>query len=265
MMPRVQSVERSIDILFALANGSRTLTDVARATSLSKGTAFRLLASLGHQQLVIKDPAANVYLLGPGFLRMFQGVMGDLGSLATIARPALQDLWEATSETIAMHVPIGAERVCVAELPSPEPIRYTSTVGATAPLHVGSAGKVLLAFLSPEKLVKTLAALPLISLTEATITDEAALRQELVAVARQGWAMSAGERITGAAAVSVPVRGQSDVLAALSILGPAGRLSTRRRLALLPELQGAAQRIEAAVATTGTAIDNQAGSVPRER
>ena len=265
MSPRVQSVERTIDILFALANGSRTLTDVARTTGLSKGTAFRLLASLGYQQLVVKDPAANVYLLGPGFLRLFQGVMGDLGSLSTIARPAIQALWETTSETIAMHVSIGAERICVAELPSPEPIRYTSTVGATAPLHVGAAGKVLLAFLSPEKLSKTLAALPLTSLTEATITDEAALRQELAAVNRQGWAMSAGERITGAAAISAPVRGHPDVIASLSILGPAGRLSAQRRLSMLPELQDAAQRIEAALASTGAAIDDQTGSVPRER
>lgn len=265
MSPRVQSVERSIDILLALANGSRTLTEVARATGLSKGTAFRLLASLGHQQLVVKEPAANIYLLGPGFLRMFQGMMGDLGSLATIARPALQELWEATSETIAMHVPIGSERVCVAELPSPEPIRYTSTVGATAPLHVGSAGKVLLASLPPEKLAKTLAALPLTSLTQATITEEAALRQELSAVARQGWAMSAGERISGAAAISVPVRGQPDVLAALSILGPAGRLTTQRRLAMLPDLQRAAQRIEAMLAATGAAIEDDIGSVPGEQ
>ena len=198
MTNRVQAVERSIGILMALANGARTLTDVTRATGLSKGTAFRLLASLNYEQLVVKDPAANVYLLGPGFLRMFQGVMGDLGSIGTLARPQLQELWKHSAETVTLHVSIGAERICVAELPSPQPIRYVSQVGATAPLHVGSAGKVLLAFLDPTRLERTLAALSLTPITGATTTDADVLRQELDTVARQGWAMSTGERIIGA-------------------------------------------------------------------
>jgi DNA-binding IclR family transcriptional regulator len=244
MSNRVQAVERSIGILMALAGGARTLTDVTRATGLTKGTAFRLLASLNHEQLVIKDPTANAYLLGPGFLRLLQGVMGDLGSVATLARPALTDLWTASHETVALHVRIGAERICVAELPSPQPIRYVSAVGTAAPLHVGSAGKVLLAFLSPDALERTLLALPLGQATEATITDAELLRQELATIRRQGWAMSVGERIVGASAISVPVRSGDEPLAALSVLGPSDRLSPQARLALLPELRKAATAIE---------------------
>ena len=250
MSTRVQAVERSISILMALADGARTLTDVTRATGLSKGTAFRLLASLNYEQLVVKDPAANQYLLGPGFLRMFQGVMGDLGSIATLARPVLQELSEESRETVTLHVSIGSERICVAELPSPQPIRYVSGIGTTAPLHVGSAGKVLLAFLPPDRLERTLAALPLTGLTDATTTDAQTLREELAAVARQGWAMSAGERITGAAAISVPVSGDRGPLASLSVLGPGDRLGPQARLALLPGLRRAAEAIEAMLASS---------------
>lgn len=245
MTGRVQSVERGISILMALADGARTLTDVTRATGLSKGTAFRLLASLNHEQLVVKDPAENVYLLGPGFLRMFQGVMGDLGSIGTLARPQLEELWRSSAETITLHVSIGAERICVAELPSPQPIRYISSIGATAPLHVGSAGKVLLAFLEPARLERTLAALPLGAMTEATTTDIGVLRQELATVARQGWAMSTGERITGASAISVPIAGGPGILAALSVLGPSDRLTAQARMALLPDMKAAATAIAA--------------------
>jgi DNA-binding IclR family transcriptional regulator len=260
MTNRVQAVERSISILMALANGARTLTDVTRATGLSKGTAFRLLASLNHEQLVVKDPAANVYLLGPGFLRMFQGVMGDLGSIGTLARPHLQELWRTSGETVALHVSLGAERICVAELPSPQPIRYVSKVGATAPLHVGSAGKVLLAFLEPIRLERTLAALSLAPMTGATTTDPAVLRQELAEVQRQGWAMSSGERITGASAITVPVSGGPGVLAALSVLGPSDRLTTQARMALLPALRTAAEGIEATLANGNLAIEDDAAT-----
>lgn len=260
MSNRVQAVERSISILMALSNGARTLTDVARATGLSKGTAFRLLASLNHEQLVVKDPAANVYLLGPGFLRMFQGVMGDLGSIATLARPVLQELWTASQETVTLHISIGAERICIAELPSPQPIRYISTVGATAPLHTGSAGRVLLASLPDAVRERTLAGLTLTALTEATITDPAVLRQELATVARQGWAMSFGERIAGASAISVPVIGDSGLLAALSVLGPRDRLTHQRCMDLLPELRRAAAGIQDRLASSDIAIDDDGGA-----
>ncbi len=244
---RVQAVERGIDILMALSNGARTLTDVARVTGLSKGTAFRLLASLGHEQLVIRDPNDTVYLLGPGFLRMFQGAMTDLGGIATLARPALQELWSRTDETVTIHVRIGYERICVAELPSSQPLRYSSTVGSTAPLHVGSAGKVLMAFLPADELDRAVANMQLSPLTRDTITDREQFREELRTIARQGWGMSAGERIAGAAAISVPVRGPQGLFASLSVLGPTERMSESLRLEMLPDLQRAAGEIEEAM------------------
>jgi DNA-binding IclR family transcriptional regulator len=254
-MRRVQSVERGIDVLLALADGARTLTDVTRVTGLSKGTAFRLLVSLNHRQLVVRDPREHGYLLGPGFLRLFQGVMNDLGAIATLARPALERLWRESGETVTLHVRSGAERICVAELPSAQPIRYVATVGATAPLHVGSAGKVLLAFMPPAELTRTLSSLPLTGLTHATITDLQALRQELATVTRQGWAMSSGERIVGASAISVPVQASDGLLAALSVLGPVDRLTPQMSLDLLPSVRRAAAEIEQILSSPAIAID----------
>jgi DNA-binding IclR family transcriptional regulator len=93
--------------------------------------------------------------------------------------------------------------------------------------------------------------LPLLPLTDATISDLDALRQELETVRRQGYAMSTGERIPGAAAVSVPVHGLQGFLASLSVLGPADRLQKRRRLELVPLLQETAEGIQAALSSAG--------------
>ena len=247
MSTRVQSIERGIDILMAIANGSRTLTEIARETQLSKATAFRLLASLAHEQLVVRDPDETVYVLGPGFLRMFQGAMTNLGGIATLARGALQELWERVDETVTLHVRIGYERICVSELPSSKPLRYTATVGSTAPIYVGSAGKVLLAFMLPNESAPTVSDLELKPVTHLTITDRERLRDEMVAIARQGWAMSEGERMIGAAAISVPIRGNAGLLAALSVLGPLERMSQATRLAMLPDLRRAAVAVELAL------------------
>jgi DNA-binding IclR family transcriptional regulator len=251
MSTRVQSIERGIDILMALANGARTLTDVAKATGLSKGTTFRLLASLSHEQLVIRDPEDTVYVLGPGFLRMFQGAMTNLGGIATLANSALQEVRERTGETVAIHVRIGYERICVAEQQSLNPLRYTASVGATAPIYVGSAGKMLMALMQPRELEKTLNDLQLRPLTHMTITDRQRLRDEVALAARQGWATSDGERITGAAAITVPIHDHSRLSAVLSVLGPADRLTSSARLAMLPDLQRAAAAIELSMSDRG--------------
>jgi len=221
-------------------------TACTRATGLSKGTAFRLLGSLNHRQFVIRDPVEGGYLLGPVFLRLFESVMGDLGSIAKVANPVLRDLTVESGETVTLHVRSGLERICVAESPSDQLIRYTASVGATAPLHVGSAGKVLLAFMPEKRLRQTLASLPLTAVAAATITDRSALEEEIATVARQGWGLSSGERIAGAGAISVPVRAASGFVLALSILGPADRLTVNRRLDLLESLQNGARTIEQA-------------------
>lgn len=248
---RVQSVERGIDILMSLASGPKTLTEVKSRTGLSKGTAFRLLASLNYENLVVKESHTNLYMLGPGFLRLFQGAIERVGAITAVAKPAIAALWEETEETVSVHVRVGIERICIEELPSALPIRYVSTLGTAAPLHVGSAGKVLIAFMEPDEMEKTLQTLPLLTLTDKTISDLGVLRRELENVRRQGYAVSAGERIPGASAVSVPVRGLQGFLASLSILGPADRLPRRRRLELVPRLQQAAEAISVALSSAG--------------
>jgi DNA-binding IclR family transcriptional regulator len=249
MSGRIQAVERSIDILMALSEGPRTLTEIARATDLSKGTVFRMLASLNHERLVIKDTVGNRYLLGPGFLRLVQGMMAGLGSISAGAKPVLEALRDSTGETVALHVGIGSERICIEEFQSRSSIRYSSYPGAAAPLYLGSAGKVLIAFLDPDDRERALRLVDSLPPDEKPDMDE--LRAEVERVAKQGYALSLGERIPGAAAISVPVRGHR-FLVSLSVLGPESRFPRKRRLELLPEIQKAAAAVEAALVATNS-------------
>ena len=246
MSDRVQSIGRGIDVLMTLVQGPKTLTEVTRATGLTKGTVFRMLASLGYENIVVKSDE-NTYMLGPGCLRLIQGVMAGLGVVISVGRPALVHLWEKTEETVAIHVRVGTERVCVEELPSPSPVRYMSTVGSSAPLYVGSAGRVLLAFAAPTELERILDSLPISHLTPEIGT----LSAELALIRERGYALSAGERVQGAAAISVPVIGRQDFVAALSVLGPDYRLTEERRLELLPELRRTADVIGTALVNAG--------------
>jgi DNA-binding IclR family transcriptional regulator len=243
---RVQVVERAIDILNALGKGRATLSEVTRDVGLPKGTTFRILGSLQYEKLVVKDPVDSSYQLGPGFLRLSQTQTPWFGALTILAKPAMDQLLDQAGETVALHVRVGSERVCVAELPSPQQIRYSAEVGAPVPLYVGAAGKILLAELDPTALERMLKALELKPITEGTILDRDELTVEVGQAREQGYAQSIGERVSNAAAISVPIELESGLGAALSLLGPADRFTEERRLAQLKNLTSAAAAVGSA-------------------
>src|SRR5438105_5120450 len=96
---------------------------------------------------------------------------GRLLPLAEMARPALERLRDTTGESVQLYVRQGASRVCVASLESPHGLRTIVDLGATLPIDVGSAGRVLLG-------------------------------QD---AGRKGWIESVEERERGVASVSAPV------------------------------------------------------------
>lgn len=246
MPERVQSIERSIDILLSLADGAKTVTEVARATELSKPTAYRLLGSLRYRNLVAKDDTSNRYMLGPGWLTMLNVDGAGFQSIGILGRGPLEELTKRTGETSVLHTRLGRERVCVAVAASPNAVRYSISAGSVAPLHVGSSGKVLLAYATDgEKLLDDLA---LDALTDHTVTSREQLADQLTEIRADGYAVSVGERTPGAAGVTVPVHGPHDFLASLSVIGPAERFSEQRVRGFLDDLSVGARTLEGILA-----------------
>src|SRR5262249_20719445 len=161
----------------------------AEATQLPKPTVYRLLVGLSYQDLVIEVDGAGSYALGPGCLRLAEAATGGNG-LGMVAMSVLERIWAETGDTVTLHVRGGLRRVCITELISSGPLRYVSGVGESSPVHVGAAGRVLLAFLplaEQRELVDQLA-------QETPGLDTAALLSALADVRQQGWATSFGER-----------------------------------------------------------------------
>nr|WP_275406802.1 IclR family transcriptional regulator C-terminal domain-containing protein [Actinomadura bangladeshensis] len=101
----------------------------------------------------------------------------------------------------------------------------TVEVGRRFPLHAGSSGRVILAFL-PEARREAVLARPLAALTERTVVDEAALRDRLAETARDGTAVSFGERQADAGSVAAPLFGpDGEVHGSISVCGPGHRFT----------------------------------------
>ena len=162
--------------------------------------------------------------------------------LVMCAIEEMRRLRDLSRETVVLHIRMGLERICLEELQSLEDIKYTAGKGVTAPIHTGSAGKMLLAELEEDELHPLLDHLKLSRIGPNTITDKEKLRKELERIRRQGYATSYRERLPDAASVSVPIKGYICPVA-LSILGPDSRFSQKAMNGILKEMKSSAAGI----------------------
>ncbi len=222
----VRAVDRALSILNCLGQGNRRSSDLSRALNLHKATVGRLLLSLQHAEMVRRGND-GYYTVGPAVLTLASRFTHGHRTLLDVLREPTRRLWQLTGETIGVHVRVGENRVGIEEIESPQPIKYRGGIGPRS-LHAGAAGRILLAFLPSDERRELLNRMQLVKFTEVTITSRRILEKHLDRDRRRGYAMSFGEAIEGAAALSVPVFDSTGkVVASVSILGPQARLSPR--------------------------------------
>ncbi|KPL84672.1 hypothetical protein SE15_06430 [Thermanaerothrix daxensis] len=221
----VRVLDRAINILLVLSDGTpRTLQEISEAIGLSPSTTFRLLATLGCYRLVQKD-ALNRYSLGLTCLELARAYY-ESNDLRKVALPELEALRDEVKETVHLAVLEGMEVVYLEKLPGLHAIGLMgSRVGGRAPSHCTGLGKVLLAYCKPEEVKAFFLKNPPRAYTERTITDLSVLERELEEIRRVGYALDRGEHEGEVRCVAAPIFDmRGEVVAALSISGPAGRM-----------------------------------------
>lgn len=218
----VQSVERAIDLLEALARGPAGISDLGAATGLPKSTVSRLLATLEGRGVVARMPDDARYRLGDAVGEL-AGAVTPSRNLVGVARPHLVRLTEDIGEATGLSVADGYDVHYLDQVESPNPVQVRDWTGSRIPLHVVPSGMVLLAHW-PAEARQLYLTRPLERFTEATVTDPAALDGRLAAVRREGWAWGREEFAAGINSVAAPVRDDTGaVVAAIHAHGPAYR------------------------------------------
>jgi DNA-binding IclR family transcriptional regulator len=204
-------LDKAVAVLGALEASPLSLAELVEATGLSRATAHRLATALEGHGLVRRDPEGR-FALGLRLLSLGREAAESM-PLAALAQPALAELRDATGESVQLYVRDGDRRVCVAALESLHGLRTIVPLGASLPLDVGSAGRLL--------------------------------------AARDGagaptWSESVGEREAGVASVSAAVCDGGRVVAAVSVSGPIERTTRRPGRRYREAVERAARRIERA-------------------
>ena len=218
----VRSVERALDVLSAFSSGDDLLVaDLSKRVSLSRPTLYRLLRTLENKGFVASSGEPQRFRLGPAVARLSHAWSSSL-DLTAVARPVMLDAWSFSSETVALFVPRGEMRLCVAEIPSAQPLSFRRGVGYSERLVRGASGRAILAFtpLGPGQLEAYAA---------GTATDIEWVRDALRLTRERGYAMGHNELIQGAYAVAAPFFDRTGAVAgSLGVFGPDVRLTERR-------------------------------------
>ncbi len=212
-----------------------SLADLARALSLPKPTAYRIIATLESRGCLTRTSAGH-FLISRKLFDLPKDESEEQ-ALLRAAQPAMVRLVDSCRETINLGVLDAGEVVVISTVESPQSIRMSSKVGNRRYLHSTALGKVLLSGL-PEKEVQRLIRIQgLPRLTPRTIGTRQALATELDLVRRQGYAMDNEENEPDGRCIGAPIIGVGGrIVAALSISAPIFRMDMSRTRALAGEL-----------------------------
>ncbi|MEU8359170.1 IclR family transcriptional regulator C-terminal domain-containing protein [Nonomuraea sp. NPDC048882] len=245
MVDHVQSLARGLAVIraFSAAEPELTLSQVARATGLSRAAARRFLLTLTDLGYVRSD--GRLFALTPRVLELGYAYLSSL-SLPEVADPHLERLAAEVGESASVAVLDGEDVVYVARVATARIMRVTISIGTRFPAYCTSMGRVLLAALPPEALDTYLGRAELRRLTSHTIVLPAALRTELDEVRGRGWAMVDQELEEGLRSIAAPIRDRAGrTVAAVNVSTHATRTSLQAaRRDLLPPLLATATKIE---------------------
>ncbi len=215
----VAAVDRALSIVAALevSDMPRNLSELSRATGLYKSTILRLLESLLDAGYVIRVDEAK-YALGPALMQLGMSYERT-NPLKHCIFPIFERLVAADAESPSFHVrQTAAERLCLFRMNSNHSTLDRVREGDRLPIGRGAAGKVLIAFGSPEQ-----------------------SGDEFDRIRESGLAVSLGERDKLCAGMAAPVfAGRNRLVGALSLSGPRERFAPDDVARMAPLLISAA-------------------------
>ena len=221
----IQVIERMTTLLDALATHADpvSLKQLAAETSLHPSTAHRILAAMLGSGLVERADAGS-YRLGIRLLELGNVVRSRL-NIRDVAMPLMQKLHKQIGESVNLGSRQGDEIIYLERTSSGKAsVRVVHLIGARAPLHVTSVGKLYLAEARSSDVRAYAERTGLPRYTPTSITTLTALEAELAKIRKEGVSYDNEEIETGLRCIAAPVRDDSGVMVGgLSISAPAER------------------------------------------
>ena len=243
--PTIQVLERMFTLIDVLASreDAISLKEISEKTGLHPSTAHRILNDLTIGRFVDR-PEAGSYRLGMRLLELGNLVKGRL-NVRDAALVPMRDLHKLIQQPVNLSMRQGDEIVYIERAYSERSgMQVVRAIGARAPLHLTSVGKLFLAADDPIRVRGYATRTGLAGHTRNSITLLPVLERELSRVRQYGIARDNEELELGVRCIAAGIYDdQGKLLAGLSISAPADRLDE----AWLEKLQATANEISASL------------------
>jgi DNA-binding IclR family transcriptional regulator len=231
-----------IDVL-ASREEPMPLKEISERTGLHPSTTHRILNDLAIGRFVDR-PEPGAYRLGMRLLELGNLVKGRI-NVRDAALTPMRELHKLIQQPVNLSMRQGDEIVYIERAYSERSgMQVVRAIGAHAPLHLTSTGKLFLAADDPQRVRAYATRTGLAGHTRNSITQLPVLERELSRARQYGIARDNEELELGVRCMAAGIYDdQGRLVAGLSISAPADRLDE----AWLPRLQATAQTISAAL------------------
>lgn len=215
--------------------------EIVKLLDLNRTNVHRLLATMERLGYVEKTEDQRVRLSYQLF--KLGNTVPHSRKLDEVAKPAMNEIAELADETINLGVHHCYQVIYLDKVECRHSLRLDHQIGETDPLYCTALGKVLLCGFSDDELSDYLKTAGRKAYTQHTRTGEKEIRDELELTRRRRYAMDLKELDENLHCLAAPVCDyHGTIIAAISISGPAMRL-TRERMETLtaPLLNSAAE------------------------
>ena len=239
--PTIQVIERMFSLIDVLASreDAISLKEISEKTGLHPSTAHRILNDLTLGRFVDR-PEAGSYRLGMRLLELGNLVKGRL-NVRDAALTPMRELHKLIQQPVNLSMRQGDEIVYIERAYSERSgMQVVRAIGARAPLHLTSVGKLFLAVDDPARVRAYATRTGLAGHTRNRITQLPVLERELGRVRQYGIARDNEELEMGVRCIAAGIHDdQGKLVAGLSISAPADRLDEE----WLAKLQATADQI----------------------
>ncbi len=242
--PKVQSVDRTLDVLEALASrrGATGISELSLLVGLHVSTVHRLLATLVDRGYVRQDPETSRYHLGSRVFTLASAADLHL-DLRLVARPFLERMMRGSGETANLVTVSGHEVIYLDQVASMHLVKMFTSPGLHAPLYCTGTGKVLLAF-KGDAFAEPVLAGPMRRYTARTLVTRPAVERELALIRQNGYSVDNEEMEEGVRCLAVPVFDRKNqCVGAMSVSGPTSRMTSERVERLAPTMRQIADEL----------------------
>lgn len=218
----VKTLRKALGVLDAFAEAGRPLSiaEVAVRAGVTRPTAHRLVQTLVAEGYLAQDPRDGRIAPGYSVLKLAGGLL-DTDRLRLEALPYLEDLARASGERANLGILHRNQMLYIGGVEKPTLPTIYARFGKTIPAHCSAIGKAILAYLPEPELRTFLNAGSLGKLTDATIADEATLREDLSKVRAVGYALDCEEHMIGVYCLATAILVDGRPIAAIGLSGRA--------------------------------------------